>query len=248
MIALLSALGGLALLFSRAIVRIPARGWPAGAALAYAVELGNRSLPLVVVNLAFFGMVMVGHAAEQGGRVIGDFSLLGPDYFLLMVREFGPIVTALIVATRAGAGTAAELATMSVTEQIEALELSAGDPIGELVSPRLLGGLLGMLGVSCIGTAVTSLSAALTATFVHGGNGWAFIDGQAVTPADVAAALLKSALAGLAIPLCASRAGLRARGGATAVGEATTQGVVQGCISVILIDFLVGTLFLLFVG
>ena len=240
----LSYVGSLGLLLGRAFSAAPRRPWPKGAVLGFAVEIGNRSLPLVVTCMAFFGMVMVSHAAAQAKRIIGDFSLLGPDYFLLMVREFGPVVSAILVATRTGAGTAAEVATMAVTEQVEALELSAGEPIGELVTPRLLGGALGVTAVACVATLVTAISAALTATFMYGGNGWAFVDGRAIAFTDVLAGLLKACLSGIAIPLCACRAGLAARGGASAVGAATTSGVVQGCLAVILLDFAVGSVFL----
>jgi phospholipid/cholesterol/gamma-HCH transport system permease protein len=237
--------GALALLLARTLAAARRRPWKRGEVLRQAVEVGERSLPLVVACLAFLGVVLVAHAAAQARRVIGDFTLVGPDYLKLILRELGPTVTALLVATRAGAGIAAELATRAVTEQVEALELCGGDPLGEWVAPRLLGGLVGTVAAAVLGTLVIALAAAFATSVIHGADGSAFLDVRAVVPADIGAGLGKAALAGVAIPLLAARAGLSARGGSEAVGEAVTTAVVHGCLAAIVIDFAVGGALLL---
>ena len=103
-------------------------------------ELGSRSTWLVVSGMAFFGAVLITIANGQARRFTGNLIILGPAYFELMVREFGPVVSALLTAARAGASHSAELSTMSIQEQVEALEMSAGDPLADLVAPRVVAG------------------------------------------------------------------------------------------------------------
>ena len=207
-------------------------------------ELGSRSTWLVVSGMAFFGAVLITIANGQARRFTGNLVILGPAYFELMVREFGPVVSALLTAARAGASHSAELSTMSIQEQVEALEMSAGDPLADLVAPRVVAGALGVPLLCVLGTMAATTSAVLTATWAFGVDGMAFADPRFVDGWDLLAALLKSVGCGLFIPVAAARAGLGARGGVEAVGEATTRGVVAACIGCLLIDFLVALAFL----
>ena len=208
-------------------------------------ELGSRSTWLVVSGMAFFGAVLITIANGQARRFTGNLIILGPAYFELMVREFGPVVSALLTAARAGASHSAELSTMSIQEQVEALEMSAGDPLSDLVAPRVVAGALGVPLLCVLGTLAATTSAVLTATWAFGVDGMAFADPRFVDGWDLLAALLKSVGCGVFIPVAAARAGLGARGGVEAVGEATTRGVVAACIGCLLIDFLVAVSFLL---
>ncbi|WP_342381864.1 ABC transporter permease [Myxococcus stipitatus] len=206
-------------------------------------ELGGRSVWLVMSGMAFFGAVLVTIANSQARRFVGNVAVLGPAYFELLIRELGPVVSALLTASRAGAGHAAELSTMSVNEQVEALEMSAGDPYSDLVAPRVVAGLLGVPLLSTLGTVAATLSAVAVAGLAFGVDGRAFMDPRYVDGWDLLAAGLKAGACGLYIPLAAAVAGLRARGGAEAVGAATTEGVVTASLGCLLIDFAVSLAF-----
>lgn len=206
-------------------------------------ELGGRSVWLITSGMAFFGAVLVTIANSQARRFVGNVAVLGPAYFELLVREFGPIVSALLMASRAGASHAAELATMSVNEQVEALEMSAGDPHADLVAPRVIAGVIGVPLLCLLGTMAATISAVLVGTYVLNVDGSAFMDPRYLDFWDLTAGFLKSAGCGLYIPLAAAVAGLSARGGAEAVGEATTNAVVKASIGCLLIDFTISLAF-----
>jgi phospholipid/cholesterol/gamma-HCH transport system permease protein len=209
------------------------------------VELGTRSSWLVGGGLAFLGAVMVSIAWAQARKYTGNITVVGPAYFELMVREFCPLTAAILCASRAGAGTSAELAAMSVNEQVEALELSAADPLAELVAPRVVASLFAVPLLTIVGIVTSSLSAASVVTFVYGADGRTFIDPRFVDGGDLACSAIKAVLCGLFIPLATSRRGLMASGGAHAVGSAVTQGVVDAAMGCLLIDFAVTTAFFL---
>src|SRR6185436_18495349 len=126
------------------------------------VELGTRSSWLVGGGLAFLGAVMVSIAWAQARKYIGNITLVGPAYFELMIREFCPLTAAILCAARAGAGTSAELAAMSVNEQVEALELSAADPLAELVAPRVVASVLAVPLLTALGLVCATVAAAFT--------------------------------------------------------------------------------------
>jgi phospholipid/cholesterol/gamma-HCH transport system permease protein len=209
------------------------------------VELGTRSSWLVAMGLSFLGGVMVTIAWAQARKFTGNVAVVGPAYFQLMVREFAPLVAAILCASRAGAGTSAELAAMSVNEQVEALELSAADPLVELVAPRVVASVLAVPLLTVVGLVAASFSAFATINYVYGADGLAFVDPRFVGPADILCAGIKSVLCGLFIPLAASRRGLMAKNGAQAVGQAVTQGVVDASMGCLLIDFAVTSGFFL---
>jgi phospholipid/cholesterol/gamma-HCH transport system permease protein len=241
-------LGALALLLWRTAVATRRHGLPPRETLRALVEVGTRSLPLVLTGMAFFGAVLMVIAESQARKIVGNLELLGAPYFQLMVGAAGPLLAAILAASRVGAGMGAELATQKVTEQLDALELSAGDPLSELVAPRLLAGLFGVPLLAISGTLVSVFAAALTATWALGVDGRAFLDPRYLSAHDVWAGLIKTALAGLAVALCAAHAGLNASGGAPGVGEATHRGVVHGVVACLVIDFLVGATVLVIAG
>jgi phospholipid/cholesterol/gamma-HCH transport system permease protein len=236
--------GAPALLLARTVRASAREGLSWRECLRQLDELGVRSLWLVMTGMAFFGAVLVAFADSQARKFTGNLVIVGPAYFELLVREFGPVVSALLAAARGGASHGAELSTMSVNEQVEALEMSAGDPYADLVAPRVVAGLVGVPLLCILGTMAATLSAVAMASGVFGVDGWAFADARNVDGWDVLAGLMKAVGCGLYIPLAAAVAGLSARGGAEAVGEATTRAVVTACIGCLLIDFLVALGFL----
>lgn len=245
MSTLVHTLGAQALLFTRSLRSARREGVVWREVLRHMAELGASSSLLIGAGLAFFGTVMVTIAYAQARKYTGNITVVGPAYFELILREFAPMLTALLAASRQAASTSAELGAMSVNEQVEALELSAADPLAELVAPRIIASTLAMPLLGIVGTFFATLSAVLTVSYVFGADGAAFMDPAMVDPGDVACALVKAVACGAFIPVAASLRGLRAKGGASAVGEAVTTGVVEACMGCLVLDFTVAAAFLL---
>jgi phospholipid/cholesterol/gamma-HCH transport system permease protein len=241
----LRALGAPWVLLLRTLTALRHGRVPWRACLTQVYELGNRSAWLVTAGLGFLGAVMVMIANVQARRFTGSLAVVGSAYFELLVRELGPVFAALLAAARTGASTSAELSWMTVGEQVEALEMSAADPLVELVAPRVAGGLLALPLLCALGTASAALSAAFVAQAAFDVDPRAFLDARFVTGSDVGCALTKSIAFGLYIPLAAAWRGLSARGGASAVGKATTDGVVNACFGCLVLDFIVDQVFLI---
>ncbi|MFZ5468792.1 MAG: MlaE family ABC transporter permease [Myxococcota bacterium] len=241
----LRPIGASALLLGRSLRTAARRGVAWREVLVQLHETGNRSAWLVGGGLSFFGVVMVLIAHEQARRFTSDITVVGPAYFELLVREFGPMISALLAAARAGAGSSAELSAMTVNEQIDALEMSAGDPLSDLVVPRLLASLFIVPALCVIGTLAASASAVATGNWVLGIDGYAFIDARFVDKGDILCGVAKAMLCGLYIPLAVAWRGLSAKGGAPGVGAAVTRGVVDAALGCLVIDFLVALAFLL---
>lgn len=238
-------MGAQALLLTRAVQSARREGISWREVLRHMAELGASSALLVGVGMYFFGTVMVTIAWAQARKYTGTVGVVGPAYFELILREFAPMLTALLAASRQAASTTAELGAMSVNEQVEALELSAADPLAELVVPRLIASTLTLPLLTVIGTFTATASAVLTLTYFFQVDGTTFMDPALVDPGDIICAVTKSVVCGAFIPIAASLRGLRAKGGASAVGEAVTTGVVEACMGCLLLDFLVAAVFLL---
>lgn len=227
------------LLYLRELRRALRRGMPRGEVVRQTYEIGNRSMLLVVGGMMFFGAVLMAHGSVQARRVVGDFSVVGPAYFQLLLRELGPTFAGVLAAVRLGAALSAELASMQVTEQVDALRMSAGDPASDLVLPRLLGGFVAIPCLIVTGTMAAAIVSSVVANLGYGADGGAFLDAALVTRNDLLSFWIKTLLYGIAIPVSGVLAGMRARGGAAAVGEATTKGVVWASVSVLVIDWAV---------
>lgn len=241
----LHTVGAQALLFKRSLFSAQREGVMWREVLRQMAELGASSSLLIGAGLAFFGTVMVTIAYAQARKYTGNITVVGPAYFELILREFAPMLTALLAASRQAAATSAELGAMSVNEQVEALELSAADPLAELVAPRIIASTLTLPLLTVVGTIFATGAAVLTVTYAFGADGRAFMDPAMVDPGDVACAFVKAIVCGAYIPVAAAFRGLRAKGGASAVGEAVTTGVVEACMGCLLLDFLVAAVFLI---
>ncbi|MEW5738256.1 MAG: ABC transporter permease [Myxococcota bacterium] len=245
MSSVIHLVGAQALLLLRSAQSARREGLSRKEVLKQAAELGAGSGPLIVAGMSFFGAVLVTIAWAQGRKYLGTINMMGPPYFELLIREFAPLLVSFLVASRAAASTSAELGAMTVNEQVEALELSAADPLVELVAPRIVAAILTVPLLTALGLVASAATASLTVTFVFNADGAAFIDPRYVDLGDVLCALSKAVLNGAFIPLAASLRGLRAKGGAGAVGEAVTMGVVEACMGCLVIDFVVSIVFLI---
>jgi phospholipid/cholesterol/gamma-HCH transport system permease protein len=212
---------------------------PPGEVLRQMYQIGNRSLLFVCVTLGFIGMVLVFQTCLQVNRITGDLSQVGAEFLKILVHEFGPSLTAMMLATRVGAGIAAEVGSMVVTEQVDALRMNNVDPIDYLIVPRFLASLV-MTGVlTTVGVAVALFMGALTAWSSFHLNPVVFIDPSHVIWGDLVTGIVKCAAYGAAIPIVAGFCGLSARGGSEGVGSATTRAVITSSFVVIVLDFLI---------
>jgi len=210
-------------------------------------QIGNRSLLFVCVTLGFLGMVLVFQTCLQVNRITGDLSQVGAEFIKILVHEFGPSLTAMMLATRVGAGIAAEIGSMVVTEQVDALRMCATDPIDYLIRPRFLATLSVFGALVVIAAGVAFLAGMWTAYAFFGINPRTFANVSMVSVGDLTIGLTKCVAYGAAIPVISGYCGLTAFGGSEGVGAATTRAVVSSSLAVIMLNFLIsGTGYLVF--
>jgi phospholipid/cholesterol/gamma-HCH transport system permease protein len=203
-------------------------------------SIGVGSLTVVVLTGFFTGAVL----ALQSGMTLDQFgarSVVGRLVSASMVKELGPVLTALMVAGRVGSGVAAELGSMLVTEQIAALRALGTDPVRKLVVPRVLAGLFMLPILTIISDAVGMLGAWLIAVAqlrVASTVYWTSVT-TGLYIQDVWMGLIKPFFLGFAILSIACHVGLRASGGTQGVGRATTNAVVAASVVVLVLDFFV---------
>lgn len=220
------------------ISTVRGRGEP-GAVVRQMYEIGNRSLGFVCVVMAFIGMILVYQGGLQTRRVVPDLSGLGATFLELLVRDLAATICALMLATRVGAGIAAELGSMVVTEQVDALRLCAADPIDYLVRPRFLASLAMTFVLVMVSGSVACLSGTAAAYVFFDLNPRTFLDFGLVDSGDAVLGIIKCVVYGGAIPVISAHAGLTTFGGSEGVGAATTRAVVNSSLAVIALDFLV---------
>jgi phospholipid/cholesterol/gamma-HCH transport system permease protein len=229
----------LLVLLAATLIRLLRGAFDRGEALKQAYEIGNRSVVFVMVTMSFIGMIMVLQACFQAQRLIGDYSLVGPSYIQLLVREFAPTIGAMMIATRVGAGIAAELGSMAVTEQLDALRMGGRDVIEELVVPRAAACALMVPALLVLGGFAAELSGLLTARAAFAVPYDIFWSTRLVTSGDLIVGLTKAVSFGWVIPVISARAGIEARGGSAGVGQGTTRAVIDTSLAIIFLDFVI---------
>lgn len=237
--------GGMIVMLVRATRRAFTRPFSAGT-VAYQIEmLGTRSLSLATLTAVFAGLVMTLQFAFFMAR-FGIQHTVGKVVVLTLFRELGPVLTALTVGARIGSGITAELGSMKVTEQIDAISALGADPIKKLVTPRLiacfivipaltaLSDVFGLIAGSLVGATQYDIpieqyfrSAVETANIV-----------------DFTSGIAKSAVFGIIIAVVGCYKGFEVSGGTEGVGKATTQTVAITSVGVLLSDFFLTKLFL----
>jgi phospholipid/cholesterol/gamma-HCH transport system permease protein len=213
--------------------------WEKGAMLVQMYEIGNRSVFFLSVVMGFIGMILVLQAGIQTKRVLPELSLLGANYLELLVRDLAASIGSLMLATRVGAGIAAEIGSMVVTEQIDALRMCAADPIDYLIKPRFLASIVmtTVLGVWSAGVAIGT--GMLTAYVMFDIRPGTFMNMSLVNAGDLTLGLTKCVAYGAAIPVVSGHSGLSTYGGSEGVGWATTRAVVNSSLAVIVLDMLI---------
>ena len=205
--------------------------------------VGVGSIFIVAFTGIFSGMVFA-HQSARAFEMFNAQSLVGPTVALTITRELAPVFSALMVTMRAGSAMCTELGTMRVTEQVDALETMAVNPIQYLLVPRVTAGLMmvpvlvmifditGIAGGYFVSVVVKGISAG---TFLTRTQQW-------LDPEDIVEGLIKGAVFGLFVMLVACYKGYGASGGAKGVGSATTQAMVTSALGIFILDYFVGVL------
>lgn len=210
--------------------------------------VAGESLWIIVLCVCAAAMVTILEASFHMKLVIQNDSMVPGFAAMLILRELGAVVMALLVTSRAGAGMAAEVGSMKVTEQIDALQMLGLDPIRFLVAPRFVACVVAGAIMSLIANIVCLLAAMLVSVVKLGYTPGLFMamSRPFVSGQDLVFAVIKGAVFGAVIPLFACYSGLRCRPGAEGVGLATTNAVVSTSVAIIVLDFVLSYLFSLF--
>ncbi len=200
-------------------------------------EVGADALPVTSAANLLVGLIVGFLGVSQLGR-FGAVIYVPELVVVAQFRELGPLVTCIVVAGRSGAGLASELATMKVSEEIDALRSMGFDPVSWLVLPRCLALVLTVPLLTWIGDMVALVGGLAATTFISGMTSRAYVleTLNAITAAHLLTGLVKSPFLALAIGLVACRQGLAAHGGAAAVGARTTTAVVLSIFAVIVVS------------
>lgn len=217
-------------------------------AVSQAMEAGVRALPILSLITFFIGLILALQAAYELRR-FGAMSYVASAVALSMTRELGPLITAVIVIGRSGSAFAAEIGTMKVTEEIDALETMAINPVGFLVAPKFVAMLLMLpcltIWANFMGILGGSLFGVLQADFTF--SRYITISLEALYLRDVVTGLIKSFMFGITITSVGCQEGFNTGGGAEQVGRSTTKAVVVSIFLVILVD-LIFTMLFFFLG
>jgi phospholipid/cholesterol/gamma-HCH transport system permease protein len=202
------------------------------------VRVGVDSIPVVFLTTLFTGMVMALQTFNGFARFHAE-SLVGSVVALSLTRELAPVLTALMVTGRVGSAMAAELGTMRVTEQIDALTALGTEPVQYLVVPRVAASIVMMPLLVMLGDAVGMYGGYLVAVQLMGANPVTYVENsfQFLEVSDVTSGIIKAAVFGLIFSLVACVRGYYTEGGAEGVGRSTTRAVVAGSLAVLFADF-----------
>ena len=213
-------------------------------ALHQAMAVGVGALPILSLITFFVGMILALQSAYEL-RKLGAIQYVASAVAISMSRELGPLMTAIVVIGRSGSAFAAELGTMKVNEEIDALETMALDPVQFLVAPKMLAMLLMLpcltIWADFMGVMGGALFGVTNAGFSLGGYIQATLDALAIP--DLTTGLIKSLMFGLVITMVGCQEGFRTGVGSEEVGRSTTQAVVKSIFLVIAVDLVFTTLF-----
>ncbi len=244
----LSAAADLGRVFTRTIAGSFRGGGPKGEVLRQMHIIGNKSLLFIAITLGAIGMVSIYQTCLQINRVTGELSQVGPEYAKILMHSFAATLTAMMLATRVGAGIAAEIGSMKVTEQIDALRMSGIAPITYLIVPRFIACVVMTVVLSIFGGIVAFVMGGLAAASSFDLNPDVFFDLDKVRPIHLILGLTKAVCFGMAIPIISGFCGLRAQGSSEGVGWATTAAVIGSSFAVIVLDFIISAFGLMFFG
>ncbi len=235
---------GAAMMFTWNIIRwIPRPPFRIRAIFEQMMEIGYNSVPVVAITALSTGGVLA-LQSFIGFKRFGAESMVGTVVALSMTRELGPVLTGLIVAGRAGSAMAAELGTMKVTEQIDALYTLSADPMKYLIVPRFIAATLMLPVLAVVADVVGILGGAGIGVGTLGANPVVYMKKtfEFLQLNDIMSGLLKSMVFGSIISIVCCYQGFFTRGGAEGVGKATTRSVVISSIMILVVDYILTAL------
>ncbi|MBI4227897.1 MAG: ABC transporter permease [Candidatus Omnitrophica bacterium] len=244
MLGFFSYLGGTSLLFGRTVVSAVTTPFRRRLAIEQMDKVGVQSVPIVFLTALFTGIVLGMQTAYQLQQ-IGAETYIAKIVGLSIVRELGPVLTALVVTGRVGASITAELGTMRVTEQIDALESLATSPIQYLVVPRFVALLVMLPLLTVVADVVGIFGGYLLGVYKLGISPTLYLQmtWDVIQLKDVFTGLFKSALFAMIVATVASFEGFSTTGGAEGVGRSTTLAVVVSFILIVAADCLATAVF-----
>lgn len=225
------------------VVRSLKQGVRTRVLLVEIIEIGIRSTLVVFLTGLFTGFVFA-LESSYAFRLFQAESLIGPSVTLSLTRELAPVLTAIMVTARAGSAMATELATMRVTEQVDALFAMGVSPVQYLVLPRIAAGMITLPLLTMLFNAIGYFGAYLITVFLVGVSPWEFTQQvlQKVHLKDLYAGEFKALVFGALVTLISTSRGYKASGGARGVGMAATEAVVFSCVAVLIADYLLTAL------
>ncbi len=237
-LSFLSELGGILMMFLRAMFWTFVPRFRLKTLIKQMEFVGAKSFFIVVLTGVFSGMVLA-LQSYHGFRLFSAESLVGSTVALSMTRELGPVLTSLMVTARAGSAMAAELGSMRVTEQIDAMYVMAANPVQHLIVPRIVSGVLmvplltvvsdfmGIMGGYFVGVGILNINEGVFLKNIY----------KYVELDDIYNGLIKAAVFGLLLSLIGCYKGFNTSGGAEGVGKSTTEAVVLASISILVSDY-----------
>jgi phospholipid/cholesterol/gamma-HCH transport system permease protein len=243
-LSFLFAIGDLTLFAVRALVHGVSGPYYPRAIWRQMVDIGYYSLPVVGLTAIFTGMVLALQSHTGFSRFEAE-SAVATIVVLSMTRELGPVLAGLMVAGRVGASMAAEIGTMRVTEQIDALTTLATDPFKYLVWPRLIAGLLMLPLLVIVADIIGVFGGYIVGIYKLGFGRYEYINNtfEFLETEDVVSGLVKAAVFGFLVALMGCYQGYHSEGGAQGVGAATTKAVVSASILILTANYIVTELF-----
>jgi phospholipid/cholesterol/gamma-HCH transport system permease protein len=208
-------------------------------------SIGFGSLPIISIATGFTGLVMTSEIAWHMDFALSNVSMIPGFTGQFVLRELGIAVPALLLVSKVGASMTAELASMKVTEQLDAFKLLRIDVVSYHIFPRWIACIISTVCLTMVSIVITLLIAMLTAVTKYHFNFdeyWNTLT-QFISGMDLVCAMTKAAVFGMLIPPIACAYGLRCKGGAQGVGQSTTDAVVTATLAVIAVDFLLTALF-----
>jgi len=240
---LISGLGRLSLMLGRALLALRYFFSSLHLVITQMYSIGVKSIWLIAITSIFTGGVSAWQAAYQFKSYV-PLRYLGGAVGKAVLIELAPVLTALVIAGRVGAGIAAELGSMKVTEQIDAMESMAVDPMRYLVMPRLVAGIVMLPVITALADFIAIFGALLVAVSLVGVETETFMNGfkQFFRLSDLFSGLIKAATFGGIISIMGCYHGFFATGGAQGVGAATTRAVVSAAVMILIADYIMATL------
>lgn len=213
-------------------------------AVGQAMEAGVRALPILSLITFFIGLILALQSAYELKR-FGAMNYVASAVAISMTRELGPLITAIVVIGRSGSAFAAEIATMKVTEEIDALETMAINPVHFLVTPKFIAMMLMLPCLTIWANTMGIMGGSLFGVWQADFTWWGYVSASldALFFRDVITGLLKSVMFGMTITAVGCQEGLTTGGGAEEVGHSTTRAVVVSIFMVVLVDLVFTTLF-----